>query len=482
LPAEPDEEWKHLISQVQILPPAQRGDILTALCREPSTLVLVDGYYYSVPSVTHKELLYALESGVRVLGASSMGALRAVELESFGMEGVGGVFELFRDGDLDGDDEVAVLHATEEHAYRSLTVALVDVRHVLDRWVAEGLVDAEAAQAVVTSLKELPFTQRHGSRARGLAEEHLGTGFGKRLMKELERASLKQEDARLALRLALEEPSPPQSPPKRSASTMFHGFYCEWHLRLSNGDREQELPTFLDAWSAVQILHPQALELVSALRRRFLLATAAQDKGFEPSTSRVEELAKILEARLQRLHGEPLLPALERRAEARTQARAEVAVERFGSSEAALRWLAESYGLPPEDGGDKLLQLLTEQEDLVPSWCLVRAGACCAAFRQARAVAADVRQLYHAFQVWSRGATVERQDLVQMAAGLWNCSPEDVVAQAGVRGLFESRGFSPGLWPALKLFAPAEGLKEPLNDYSHHRQELASADLCHPWL
>lgn len=55
-----------------------------------------------VPAVWHKELLYTLQEGVEVCGASSMGALRAAELESFGMLGVGVIFQAYRDGRYPG--------------------------------------------------------------------------------------------------------------------------------------------------------------------------------------------------------------------------------------------------------------------------------------------------------------------------------------------------------------------------------------------
>ena len=47
-----------------------------------------------------------------------MGALRAAELHVFGMVGVGRVFELFRDGLLEDDDEVAVAHGPADSGYQ----------------------------------------------------------------------------------------------------------------------------------------------------------------------------------------------------------------------------------------------------------------------------------------------------------------------------------------------------------------------------
>ena len=71
---------------------------------------LIDGYFEWTLSVWHKEILWALTRGVHVFGAASVGALRAVELERYGMRGVGEIFRAYRDGELEDDDEVAVVH------------------------------------------------------------------------------------------------------------------------------------------------------------------------------------------------------------------------------------------------------------------------------------------------------------------------------------------------------------------------------------
>src|SRR3954462_9715848 len=121
LPRRPDAEWRLLLSRCDLRPPAGRGDVLAALAGQPCTLVLLDGYYFTVPAVTHKEILSALDAGVRVIGAASLGAQRAAELAPFGMQGVGEVYARYRAGEIDGDDEVALLHAPAEHGYRPLS-------------------------------------------------------------------------------------------------------------------------------------------------------------------------------------------------------------------------------------------------------------------------------------------------------------------------------------------------------------------------
>ena len=87
-------------------------------CSEPQAIGIIDGYFQWAPAVWHKEILWAIQQGVHVFGAASMGALRAAELAPFGMRGVGRIFEAYRDGVLPGsgdepfedDDEVAVVH------------------------------------------------------------------------------------------------------------------------------------------------------------------------------------------------------------------------------------------------------------------------------------------------------------------------------------------------------------------------------------
>ena len=80
--------------ELLVLPPVQQGDLLRLLDDLPNVIAIIDGYFFQVPSVLHKEILLAMERGARVLGAASMGALRAAELDVFGMEGVGEIYRM----------------------------------------------------------------------------------------------------------------------------------------------------------------------------------------------------------------------------------------------------------------------------------------------------------------------------------------------------------------------------------------------------
>ena len=118
--------------RIEIRPPAQQGDIYLATLKRPSVIGLIDGYFEGVPSVWHKEILWAMTQGIAVLGASSMGALRSAELEAYGMVGIGAVFEAYQTETLQDDDEVALLHGPQEVGYPALSLAMVNVRATLD--------------------------------------------------------------------------------------------------------------------------------------------------------------------------------------------------------------------------------------------------------------------------------------------------------------------------------------------------------------
>jgi hypothetical protein len=56
------------------LPPAGQADLLSAVTlHRPDVIALIDGVFGQSLSLWHKEILYALEQGVAVYGASSHG-------------------------------------------------------------------------------------------------------------------------------------------------------------------------------------------------------------------------------------------------------------------------------------------------------------------------------------------------------------------------------------------------------------------------
>jgi hypothetical protein len=210
------------------LPPAAQGDVLALLCHRPRFIGIVDGVFDREPSVWHKEILLALESGCHVLGASSMGALRAAELHTFGMRGVGRIFEAFRDGVLEDDDEVAVAHAMAEFGHREMSDAMVNLRDALERAEQAGIVTADERDLLVRSAKATHYRERSFAALLGLARS---LGWSPDRVAALEATwtgapTLKQRDA-LALLGTLRELSAASPPPFRSTFRVENTVFIE---------------------------------------------------------------------------------------------------------------------------------------------------------------------------------------------------------------------------------------------------------------
>jgi hypothetical protein len=114
------------------LPPVAAGDVARLWRNRPRAIGIVDGYFEHVPAVWHKEIMWIMTQGVHVFGSAALGALRAAELDSFGMRGVGRVFQAIKDGTLDRDDEVAVAYDEGPGGYRALSEAMVNIRVTLE--------------------------------------------------------------------------------------------------------------------------------------------------------------------------------------------------------------------------------------------------------------------------------------------------------------------------------------------------------------
>lgn len=128
-------EIEHVKSQdpgLCILPPAAWGDVARAVDDGATAIGLVDGFFESTRTVWHKEILHAISRGVRIAGASSMGALRAFECHSFGMLGIGKVFAMYQSGKLKDDSDVALIHGPAETDYMALSEPRVNVLLTLE--------------------------------------------------------------------------------------------------------------------------------------------------------------------------------------------------------------------------------------------------------------------------------------------------------------------------------------------------------------
>ncbi|HEX9621304.1 MAG TPA: TfuA-like protein [Polyangiaceae bacterium] len=151
---------RELLPRATFLGPAACGDVYLASKLSPPAIAIIDGYFDHRLPVWHKEILWVLSRGIPVYGASSMGALRAAELAEHGMVGVGSIYEQFQSGELEDDDEVAVLHEPPERNYRARSEAMVNIRATLRAAWAAGVIDSGAEAAVVAAAKSLFYADR----------------------------------------------------------------------------------------------------------------------------------------------------------------------------------------------------------------------------------------------------------------------------------------------------------------------------------
>jgi hypothetical protein len=194
-------------------PPAARGDVYRATLEAPAAILLIDGVFENRPAVFHNEILWALTQGIHVFGAASIGALRAAELDRHGMVGIGAIYAAYRNGRLDRDDAVALLHGPAELGYPALTVPLVDAWATLEAAVRAGVLGGTAA-AVLADTASAEFYQDRTWDLVLSRAEHAGFGdlgpFMAWLMTHA--VSQKADDARAllqhvgAIRDALETP------------------------------------------------------------------------------------------------------------------------------------------------------------------------------------------------------------------------------------------------------------------------------------
>ncbi|WP_458746297.1 TfuA-like protein [Candidatus Nitrosocosmicus sp. T] len=138
--------------------PAKKGDLLQLILKEVDIVGLVDGYFLQDYPPTPIEVYNLVRKrNVKVLGSSSLGALRAVELGKYGMIGIGKIFRLFRNGILESDDEVAVTF-TDYTNYKS--EALIDIRYNLFLAQKYKIIDNMTGRSILKISKQTYFPYR----------------------------------------------------------------------------------------------------------------------------------------------------------------------------------------------------------------------------------------------------------------------------------------------------------------------------------
>jgi TfuA protein len=155
-PSMTEAEVHELAATAIHAPPIKRGDL--AAVDDYEVIVILDGEFGQSMSVSPKEILAVLERGKIVIGASSMGALRATELDRFGMVGVGWVYDHFRRSAVRRDADVALTYSPFD--FKSMTVPMVDVEYWMEQASAAGLIVDKERTRLLKLARSIFFADR----------------------------------------------------------------------------------------------------------------------------------------------------------------------------------------------------------------------------------------------------------------------------------------------------------------------------------
>jgi len=152
-------EAERLCPGLDLRPPIRRGDLYRA--REEGTwgFLIIDGVFMREDAVSPREVVDVLEDGALVVGAASMGALRAADCWPAGARGIGLIYRLYRVGVLASDEDVAVA-IRPDGSDAAVSLPLVNVRYAVSRAVRLRRLDRATARQIVSAAAAIYYPER----------------------------------------------------------------------------------------------------------------------------------------------------------------------------------------------------------------------------------------------------------------------------------------------------------------------------------
>jgi len=175
-----DVETATTILSSDYSPPAKRGYLLRAAEDGAQVIGLIDGVFHQESAVAHREILAAIRKGICVVGSSSMGALRAAEMDTLGMVGIGDVYRMYKSGILESDDEVALVF--DPVSGYSLSEPLVNIRYTLRKARDTHVISGEEHDALLAAARSVFYPQRTYARITAAAGETVSAATQERFL------------------------------------------------------------------------------------------------------------------------------------------------------------------------------------------------------------------------------------------------------------------------------------------------------------
>jgi hypothetical protein len=192
------QKAKEIFPLADYRPPARKGDFLKIANEQNDAgfVGFIDGVFLQDYPPTPIEVYSLLrKNNLTVAGAASLGALRAVELEKFGMIGIGKIFQLYKSGRLESDDEVAVTFSDQD--YKLQSEALIDIRYTLYWAVKDGVINRDTKDVLARIAKQIYFPSRNYDEIIERVKTHIEKKELERFREYVttHRRSLKEEDS-----------------------------------------------------------------------------------------------------------------------------------------------------------------------------------------------------------------------------------------------------------------------------------------------
>lgn len=278
------------ILDARYFPPARQGDLLSmAVQFKPKVIGLIDGYFMQTLSVWHKEILYALDQGITILGASSMGALRGAETAAHGMIGVGKIFELYKSGAVQDDDEVVLIHGPAEEGYIPFSIPLINLRITLEELAQKKLLEDEISSAFFKIAQSLYYPDRNFEK---IAESAMQKGFSNELIVRVisciqeHYIDQKREDAKFLLQTIKTLPPIEKRAPQHNPRTPLFDIFYQQDRRLYFPAAELT-PAKIAHYTALH--HPRFTEVQFHAFNQMLATQFARILKIDVSAEEIEE-------------------------------------------------------------------------------------------------------------------------------------------------------------------------------------------------